>query len=88
MFYHDSTRPIKEQLKNVHISIPRAIILLMTEIVLMTAATFLGIIGAYTICSFLLLGMFLLLIFCPIAKHKNIKAEPIIWTVHKNEPAE
>ena len=88
MFYHDSTRPIKEQLKNVHISIPRTIILLMTEIILMTSATFLGIIGAYTICSFLMLGMFLLYIFFPIAMHKNIKAEPIVWTIHKNKPTE
>ena len=88
MFYFDSSRPIKEQLKNVHISIPRVIILLMTEIVLMTAATFLGIIGAYTICSFMMLGMLLLLIFFPLAKHKDIKAEPIIWTVHKNKPTE
>ena len=85
MFYFDSSRTIKEQLKNVHISIPRVIILLMTEIVLITAATFLGIIGAYTICSFMILGMILLLLLFPIAKHKNKEAEPIVWTVHKNE---
>lgn len=85
MFYFDSSRPIKEQLKNVHISIPRVIILLMTEIILMTTATLLGVIGAYTICSFMMLGMILLLLFFPIAKHKNKEAEPIVWTVHKNE---
>ena len=78
MFYFDSSRTIKEQLKNVHISIPRVIILLMTEIVLITAATFLGIIGAYTICSFMILGMILLLLFFPIAKHKNKEAETIV----------
>lgn len=88
MFYFDSSRPIKEQLKNVHISIPRVIILLMTEIVLMTSATLLGIIGAYTVCSFLLLGMLLLYLFFPIAKHTDKDAEPIVWTVHENKKTE
>ena len=80
MFYFDETRTIKEQLKDVNISIPKVMLLLITDIILIPLAVFIGITGAKTIGSILVAFICTATLLIPIGKLKN---EPIAWTLHK-----
>ena len=81
MFYSDSTRSIKEQLKDVKISIPKVLLLLLADIILIPLAVFIGIIGAKAIGYILVIFVCTATLLIPISKLKN---EPIVWIVHKN----
>lgn len=67
----NSLKPIKEQFKNLHLSILKLIIFFVTECILMTTSIFFGIIGADTTSSISLVAMTLLIVFFPIAKNKE-----------------
>ena len=81
MFYSDSTRSIKEQLKDVKISIPRVLLILLADIMIATFAVFMGIIGAKAIGYILVIFVCTATLLIPIG---NLKNESIVWTVHKN----
>lgn len=46
MFYFDETRTVKEQIKDVKLSVPKLLLILLADIILITLGGFLGIIGA------------------------------------------
>ena len=85
MFYSDSTTSIKEQLKDVKISIPKVLLILLADIMIATFAVFMGIIGAKTIGCILVAFICTATLLIPIGKQKN---EPIVWTIHKNDTNE
>ena len=82
MFYSVTTRSIKEQIKDVKVSIPKVLLILIADIMIATFAVFMGIIGAKAIGYILIIFVCTATLLIPIGKLKN---EPIVWTVHKND---
>ncbi len=81
MFYFDNTRTIKEQLKDVKISIPKILILLLADIILITFGSFLVFIGAKVIGLTLIIITIITSLFIPVGK---LKSKPNSWTVMSN----
>lgn len=85
MFYFDKARTIREQTKAVKLSIPKILILLLANIILIPTGVFLGIIGAKISGIVLLTITLVTLLLIPVGK---LKSEPIVWTIHKNKTTE
>lgn len=82
MFYFDETRTIKEQIKDVKLSVPKLLLILLADIILITLGGFLSIIGAKVLGTAIIMLTLITSLLIPVGKPKS---EPIVWTVHKND---
>ena len=71
MFYSDTARSIKEQIKDVKISIPKVLLILLADIMIATFAVFMGIIGAKVIGYILAVIICVTTIIIPVRSLKN-----------------